>query len=155
MFWWSCSRGQQVTPQSLINRSSACRSNDKKKKKSKSAANKPFPKLKVCFSGLFVFFILCDLQNDLLLRAARGEPVERVPVWLHRQAGRYLPEVCSLSTSPVLFGLLKPCAVQFKAVRGDIDFFTVCRTPELACEVTLQPIRVSINIQTRGCAVCC
>ncbi len=61
------------------------------------------------------------LKNDLLLRAARREPTERVPVWVMRQAGRYLPE--------------------FQAVRAEHDFFTVCRTPELACEVTLQPLR--------------
>lgn len=61
------------------------------------------------------------MKNDLLLRAARGEKVERVPVWVMRQAGRYLPE--------------------FRAVREKHDFFTVCRTPELACEVTLQPLK--------------
>ena len=61
------------------------------------------------------------LQNDLILRAARGEAVERAPVWVMRQAGRYLPE--------------------FQAVRKDHDFFTICQTPELACEITLQPIR--------------
>ena len=61
------------------------------------------------------------LKNDLLLRAARRESVERVPVWMMRQAGRYLPE--------------------FQAVRAEHDFFTVCRTPELACEVTVQPLR--------------
>ncbi len=61
------------------------------------------------------------LKNDLLLRAARREAVERVPVWVMRQAGRYLPE--------------------FQAIRAEHDFFTVCRTPELACEVTLQPLR--------------
>ncbi|GAM17758.1 hypothetical protein SAMD00019534_009330 [Acytostelium subglobosum LB1] len=60
------------------------------------------------------------LKNDLFLRAARGEKVERTPVWIMRQAGRYLPE--------------------FKEVRADVDFFTVCRNPELACKVTLQPI---------------
>ncbi|KAJ1569937.1 hypothetical protein HK096_009312, partial [Nowakowskiella sp. JEL0078] len=60
------------------------------------------------------------LKNDLILRAARGEDVERVPVWIMRQAGRYLPE--------------------FRAVRAQHDFFHVCRTPELAAEVTLQPI---------------
>lgn len=64
---------------------------------------------------------LPPLKNDLLLRAARREPTERVPVWMMRQAGRYLPE--------------------FQEVRAEHDFFTVCRTPELACEVTLQPLR--------------
>ncbi|XP_058118188.1 uroporphyrinogen decarboxylase isoform X1 [Anopheles ziemanni] len=67
----------------------------------------------------------CDefpaLKNDNLLRAARGEAVDRVPVWVMRQAGRYLPE--------------------FQEVRAKHDFFTVCRTPELACEVTMQPLR--------------
>lgn len=60
------------------------------------------------------------LQNDLILRAARGEITERVPVWIMRQAGRYLPE--------------------FREVRAKYDFNTVCRTPELACMVTLQPV---------------
>lgn len=61
------------------------------------------------------------LKNDRLLRAARGEEVDRVPVWVMRQAGRYLPE--------------------FKEVRSKHDFFKICQTPELAAEVTLQPIR--------------
>lgn len=61
------------------------------------------------------------LKNDLIIRAAFGEVVERVPVWIMRQAGRYLPE--------------------FREERKKHDFFTICQTPELACEVTLQPIR--------------
>ncbi|KAI9101195.1 Uroporphyrinogen decarboxylase [Phlyctochytrium arcticum] len=61
-----------------------------------------------------------EVKNDLILRVARGEVVERTPVWIMRQAGRYLPE--------------------FREVRSQHDFFTICRTPELACQVTLQPI---------------
>lgn len=61
------------------------------------------------------------LKNDLILRAATGKPTERVPIWCHRQAGRYLPE--------------------YHTIRAKGDFFTICRTPELACELTLQPIR--------------
>ena len=60
------------------------------------------------------------LQNDLLLRAARQQPTERTPVWMMRQAGRYLPE--------------------YRALRKKHAFFEVVRTPELAAEVTLQPI---------------
>ncbi|KAG2233911.1 uroporphyrinogen decarboxylase [Thamnidium elegans] len=60
------------------------------------------------------------LQNDLILRVSRGEKGERAPVWIMRQAGRYLPE--------------------FHEIRKDHSFFEVCRTPELACQLTLQPI---------------
>ncbi len=60
------------------------------------------------------------LENDLLLCAARREATEHAPVWMMRQAGRYLPE--------------------YRAVRERHDFFEVVRTPELAAEVALQPI---------------
>lgn len=61
------------------------------------------------------------LKNDLFLRALKGEDVTRPPVWMMRQAGRYLPE--------------------FIALRDKYDFFTRCQTPELASEITVQPIR--------------
>lgn len=60
------------------------------------------------------------LKNDLLLRALRKEKVERPPVWMMRQAGRYLP------------GYMK--------LKEEYDFFTRIQTPELACEITLQPV---------------
>lgn len=61
------------------------------------------------------------IKNDLLLKALKGEAVPRPPVWMMRQAGRYLPE--------------------FRKIREKYDFFTRCQTPELASEITLQPIR--------------
>ena len=63
-----------------------------------------------------------SLQNDLILRAARGEPVERVPVWIMRQAGRHLQEYKDFMAQP------------------GMDFFTVCRNPELVVKVTMLPI---------------
>lgn len=64
-----------------------------------------------------------QLKNDLLLRAAKGEPVERTPVWLMRQAGRILPE--------------------YRAVRESVSgFIELAQTPELAAEVTIQPVDI-------------
>jgi uroporphyrinogen decarboxylase len=62
------------------------------------------------------------LKNDLILRTLRGEPAERTPVWMMRQAGRYLPE--------------------YMVLRGKYGFFERCQTPELACEITLQPVDI-------------
>src|SRR3954451_18603830 len=61
-----------------------------------------------------------ELKNDLLLRALRKEAVERPPVWMMRQAGRYLPDYIKL--------------------RDKYDFFTRVQTPELATAITLQPV---------------
>src|SRR4029079_15360636 len=63
---------------------------------------------------------MAQLKNDLLLRALRKEKVERPPVWMMRQAGRYLPDYIKL--------------------RDKYDFFTRVQTPELATEITLQPV---------------
>lgn len=61
------------------------------------------------------------IKNTLFLKALKGETVDRPPVWMMRQAGRYLPE--------------------FMAIKEKYDFFTRCQTPELASEITVQPIR--------------
>src|SRR3954463_10756183 len=62
------------------------------------------------------------LQNDLLLRTLKGEQVERPPVWMMRQAGRYLPE--------------------YMVLREKYGFFERCQTPELACEIPIQPVDI-------------
>ena len=61
-------------------------------------------------------------MNDTFLRACRGEEVDYTPVWLMRQAGRYLPE--------------------YQTIRANIDFLTLCKNPKLAAEVTLQPVDI-------------
>ena len=64
---------------------------------------------------------MIKIKNDNFLRALKHESVDRTPIWVMRQAGRYLPEY--LAT---------------RAKAG--SFMTLCQTPELACEVTMQPL---------------
>ncbi len=62
------------------------------------------------------------IDNDLILRVLKGDSAERTPIWIMRQAGRYLPE--------------------YMAVRAHHDFLTMCKTPELSAEVTIQPVDI-------------
>lgn len=62
-----------------------------------------------------------EIKNDLLLKALRGEKVERPPVWMMRQAGRYLPD--------------------FRRLKAEHEFFNRVQNPELACEITVMPVK--------------
>ena len=62
------------------------------------------------------------LQNDLIIKACKRLPTERTPIWIMRQAGRYLPE--------------------YRAIRSKHNFLTMCKTPQLAAEVTIQPVDI-------------
>ena len=64
---------------------------------------------------------MSNVKDSIFLKNLRGEPTDRTPIWVMRQAGRYLPE--------------------YMKVREKYSFNELCRTPEAACEVTLQPIR--------------
>ncbi len=62
------------------------------------------------------------IKNDLLIKAAKMQKTERTPIWIMRQAGRYLPE--------------------YRKIREKADFLTMIKTPELATEVTIQPVDI-------------
>ena len=70
-------------------------------------------------------------RSERFLRACRGESVDTTPVWLMRQAGRYMPE--------------------YRALRAQAgDFLSLCRNPELACQVTLQPVE-ALGVDAPSC----
>ena len=71
---------------------------------------------------------MTELKNDRLLRALLRQPVDRTPIWMMRQAGRYLPE--------------------YRATRKQAgSFLDLCKNAELACEVTMQPFVANLSDQ--------
>lgn len=86
------------------------------------AKHKILPQYECQYYAMIIFAHM-EMQNDLILRAARGEAIERYPVWLMRQAGRILPE--------------------YRAVRNSLSGFKeLVETPALAAEVTIQPVDI-------------
>ena len=77
--------------------------------------------LELLFKVTAHFSMVTKKEVPLVIRAAKGEIVPRVPVWLMRQAGRYLPE--------------------FKEIFNKHSFFDICKDPDLCCELTLQPVQ--------------
>jgi uroporphyrinogen decarboxylase len=84
-------------------------------------------KIRKLANNIILFIIKANLEvkmsfNDLILRTINGEKTERTPIWLMRQAGRYMPE--------------------YREVRSKVTFLELCKTPELACKVTLDPVNI-------------